>query len=363
MSNNKIPQPITLPLINLPYFSHYRKSDYWYGALAEYSVLQAEWIIKNVKRIKWPKEIEPYIQTAVSIHHQALIMAGNDRAYLALYTLRPVLERVAIGWTIHSSSTTKTEDSLAKLKSNNQKARIRATISFIDEAKRFDSDFGNIYDMVAQYFAHASRMDSVSISGTSQKDKLFTTRAKLLPLLLLMDIGHRLVLLISSLLEDQSIPYVKLQGGRDPSQLSIDLNKFVRLCAYIICEKHSINKGLPIKMLMKNVKDVTGDVGLNSIYRGGMELVRFGSPEDKPEPSKLVGLSYFAIGRENEKTVKVKLVKESHNGEVYKMSWSKDLEIDSTCLAFIAGSSQQFPLFDYITAFLDVIERNQLLNK
>ena len=348
---SSIPQPTTIPLITLPYFNHFKKFDYWYGLLPELAIQQAIWLEKYSKQLSWPSEFERNIETTVSLHHQALILAGNDRAYLALYLMRPILERTALGWTLDANNPLDISDMLERLESDNQKIRRTATQEFVEQVKPFDQEFTPIYDMVAQYFAHASNMDNVVVGDVSDKDKLFAVRAKILPLILIMDVAQRLIALFENLMIKEKIGYVKLIGG-----FGFDINQYVRLCSYVTCEKHTPAFGVPISTLITGNKDVRGKVGLNSVYRGGMNVVRIGKPDDKPHPKDIADFSVFAIGKGKDETVTVKLIKEGPQGEEYKLSWSKDYELDAIALSTVAAQNKNIPFFDYITSFLKLVD-------
>jgi hypothetical protein len=209
---------------------------------------------------------------------------------------------------------------------------------------------------VSQYFAHASSMDSIALGNSSDKDKLLQQRTKILPLLLLLDIGHRMVMLIKSLAADQGVDLAELTGGR-VGHYKYDIDRYVRVSAYIMCEKHSRRKGVPISTLMKNLSDLPGEVGITDIYRGGMELARFGDPKDRPNPSAIADFAWWGIGKKHGDKVKVKCDEVMPNGERYILSWPKSLEIDSVAIGMVAGSGRgDFPLFDYLTDFIKLIE-------
>ena len=161
-----------VPLIQLPLFATTNISPYWYGLLPEIINIQGAWIDKEWKKITLDKELRLYLQYAISLHHTALIVAGNNRAFFGLFYLRGILERIALSWTAHSSSPRTSTDFLNDLKSTNTSTRKLATHYFMDFAEKSDPDFGALYDMVSQYFAHASAMDSVALGNTSARDKL-----------------------------------------------------------------------------------------------------------------------------------------------------------------------------------------------
>lgn len=349
------PEIKQIPLIKLPLYDFLNPSPYWYGLLPEIVCIQGEWIQKHITKLNLPANLAPYVKNAINQHHTALIVAGNNRAYFALYSLRSILERIAMAWTIHSESTVDAEGIIERLSHNDMDVRKRATQDFMDLAQKSDPLHKYLYDMVSQYFAHASKMDGISLAIENEKDKMLRMRVLVLPLLLLLDVGSRLVFLIKSLLKDQGVDCEPPYGGKEEGKFDIDL--YVRGCAYVMCEKHSPKNGVRMATLFRNIQEIKGNVGITTIYRGGMELLRYGNPEDKPDPGEIADYCWYGIGKDHDDMVKVKCVEESLTGERYKLSWPKHLELDSSGLAAIAqhgGGNVQF--FDYISAFLKVLE-------
>jgi len=348
-----------VPLIQLPLYAKIKPSTYWYGLIPELICIQGIWIKEHFKKIRLPDELVPYISNAINQHHTALIIAGNNREYFALYSLRSILERVAMGWSAHSSATIEPQDIVDRLASENADKRKRATQDFMDFAHSKDSILSRLYDMVSQYFAHASKMDGIALKYQSEKDMLLLKRIRVLPLLLLLDVGSRLVTLIQALLDDQEIVYDLPVGGRVP-EFSFNIDWYVRLCTYVMCEKHSPKRGIDIRILYKNIKGIQGEIGINTIYRGGMEVVRFGDSSEMPDPGEIASFAWYAIGRNHDDKVKVKCVNKSSNGELYLLNWPKHLELEGAGLAMIAASNNgNLDFFDYITTFLKVIEAHK----
>lgn len=246
------PNSGTIPLMQLPFYKFFESEPnrtYWYGLLPEVIKIQGEWIQKHLPLVKTNTEIAPYLKNMVSLHHTALLVAGNNHAYFALYSLRAILERVAMVWTLHSTSPVSMNYILDQLRSSNMNTRKAATQSFMEFAEKKDSNFKILYGMVSQYFAHSSKMDAVALGNTSEKDKMLQIRAKSLPLLLLFDAGQRITVLIEALLKDQGIIYKAAVGGRVSEGFKFNLDKYVRICTYVICEKHTLKNGVPMATL------------------------------------------------------------------------------------------------------------------
>lgn len=356
------PKSELIDLMQLPlykFFDTEPNRSYWYGLLPEVIRIQGKWIDNHLPLVNMPTEIKPYLQNMVSIYKTALFVAGNDRAYFALYSLRAILERVAIAWTLHSTSPVSITDILTQLRSSEAGTRKIATQQFMDFAEDKDAAFKTLFEMVSQYFAHASKMDGIALDNTSEKDKMLQMRAKSLPLLLLFDVGKRISVLIESILKDQGTKYKSAVGGRVSEGFSFNLDKYVRICTYVTCEKHSLKNGVKIATLF-TIREIEGKVGINTIYRGGMELIRYGDPANRPDPKDIAHFAWYAIGREHDNKVKVKCEEEAKQGEIYRLSWPKSLELESSGLGLIAAHSQgqEFPFFDYVDAFLDVVEKH-----
>lgn len=346
---------VQLPLIKLPLYEYLNGSEYWYGLIPELICIQGNWIQGHITKLNLPANLAPYLKNAISQHHTALMIAGNDLAYFSLYGLRAILERIAMGWTAHSQTALDANDVVARLSDNDMDIRKSATQDFMDLARRSDSVHKMIYDMVSQYFAHASKMDGITFQVDTEKDQMLRMRMRVLPLLLLLDVGNRLVTLICALLDDQEISYVSPHGGKLEGKFDIDV--YVRGCAYVMCEKHSPKRGVQMATLIKNISDIRGEIGLTTIYRGGMEVHRYGKPEDKPDPGQIADFCWYGIGKGHDEKVKVKCVEESSTGERYELSWPKHLELDSSGVAAIAQQGRgNAEFFDYISAFLRLLE-------
>ncbi|WP_143751801.1 hypothetical protein [Maribacter sp. 4U21] len=358
MSKSKI-----LPLLELPLFAFFNKEPYkskWFGLLPEVINIQGEWIDKHQTLIKCSDDVRPFLTNMVNLYKTALVIAGNNRAYFSLYSLRAILERVSLIWTLHSTSPHGIEDLITELSSNNLNTRKGATQKFTEFANSMDSEFELFYDMISQYFAHASKLDGIIIENNSDKDKLLNMRAKALPLIFLFEAGHRIKVLFESLLTEQAIPFSPPVGGNVKEGFKFDLIKFVRLCSYVTCEKHTPKKGVPISTLFKNIKEIKGTIGINSVYRGGMELVRFGKPEEIPEPKEIADFGWYGIGRNHDDKINVKCIKKDTKGEVYRLSWPKSIELDSSGIAFVAAQAngETIDFFDYMKEFIKIIELN-----
>ncbi len=345
------------PLIKLPLYDVLNTSPYWYGLLPEIVCIQRVWIQSHIAKLSLPANLTPYIQNAINQHHTALIVAGNDRAYFALYSLRAILERIAMAWTIHSESTVKPQDIVERLSHNDMDVRKSATQDFMELARMRDPLHKSLYDMVSQYFAHASKMDGISLGMVTKKDEMLGMRVRVMPLLLLLDVGSRLAFLIQALLEDQDIDYEPPHGGKEEGKFDIEL--YVRGCAYVMCEKHSPKKGVRMATLFRNMAEIKGEVGITTIYRGGMEVYRYGKPEDKPNYRDISDFSWYGIGRGHDDQVKVECVEENKTGERYKLRWPKHLELDSSGVAAVAQQGvPNVAFFNYINAFLKLLEES-----
>jgi hypothetical protein len=221
-----------------------------------------------------------------------------------------------------------------------------------------DDSLVEIYGILSRYFGHISHLDRVPISFDDPKDKLLAVRSRTIPLFLLFDVGHCVANLVGRLLEVQGITAPTIVTGRSGR---VNPYKFMRVAAYIMCERHTVNKGASLGILYKKVKDIVGDVGITDFYRGGMELYRYGSEADKkPTHEAIAEFSIFVIGKVDKDQIKVKLERAAPKGEKYRISWPKTLEIDGSALALKASdNTDPIPFFDYVTEFVKVIKSHE----
>lgn len=161
------------------------------------------------------------------------------------------------------------------------------------------------------------------------------------------------------------IPFLWLSLSRQIKIVrSNNAKGYVRTASYFMCEKHSKSQGIPLRTLFNNIRNVPGQVGITNIYRGGMEVFRYGSPDEKPSISDIAGFSLFAVGKAKPEDIRVKVIKEAEKGEQYQVSWPKWFEIDATSISAIAtqNNDKSIPLFDYVSDFIKAVEDHQAMN-
>jgi hypothetical protein len=135
----------------------------------------------------------------------------------------------------------------------------------------------------------------------------------------------------------------------------------MRLAAYVMCERHTVSRGVNLGVLFNNIAEIEGQVGLTDLYRGGMEVFRYGDPTRKPTHAEMAGFALFAVGRVDPETVRVKLLKETPKGEQYLFSWPKTYEIDDSVLCMVAADHRPpLSFFDYVSEFIKVVEAHEL---
>ena len=110
------------------------------------------------------------------------------------------------------------------------------------------------------------------------------------------------------------------------------------------------------------MSDIKGEIGIKDVYRGGMDIHRYGKAEDRLTPDRIVQLAIFAVGQDADTTeVKVKLVEEAANGEKYEISWSKSYEMTYVMVGIFAARIQTpYPLFDYLSDFVNLIKTQKV---
>ena len=85
-----------------------------------------------------------------------------------------------------------------------------------------------------------------------------------------------------------------------------------------------------------------------------MEVVRYGEMLERPSHNSISRVSMFAIGNKvDQNLVKVKLVDEQEKMQRYELNWPKQWDLTSALIGIIARGPQDFPMFDYVTEFMD----------
>jgi len=351
-----------VPLVKLPLFEKMNKADQWYGLLPEIINLTYAWINAEKPKLALPNSVWPYFNYTLSLWESSNIIAGNGHEYFAVQSLRSILKRISLLWSTSTESGLDVEQILEDFKSDNISVRKLASQNIMDFAESKDSDFKLLYEMLSRYFSHVSNLDPIRINLEIPKDQLLSTRSTTLPILLILETGMCIVNCISSLLQSQGSTPSELTGGR-VGHFSYSIKKYLRIAEYVMCEKHTRNSGIPLATLYKGVKDVQEEIGITNIYRGGMELFRYGKPDEKPEIKNIAKFSLFAVGKAEESEVHVKLISKTVKKEQYQVSWPKWWEIDATAILQIAAQKREglFPLFDFIEDFIKVVNESEKL--
>ena len=358
MINNSIDLPI-VPIKSLPFYMVIDKRTEWYSLLPEVMNIQYKWIFTQKEKLELAESIKPYFDYAFQLWRDTVVIAGNNYNYFAVHSLRAILERIALVYSSSSNFEININDIINSFESNVTGVRVSATQTIMEYAENLDKDFKLLYDLLSRYFGHVSNLDLVRINEELKNSELLSIRSQMIPLLLIIEVGNCIINCMTLLLEEQDKIVPSVTGGRKP-HFSYSIKQYVRVSTYVMCEKHSRKSGVEVRTLCKNINGITGDIGFNDIYRGGMELMRFGKPEDKPEIKEIAGLGIFAIGRGKDEHIKVKVIKEHHNGEIYELSWPKQFEIDGMLLGIISGDNKvkEVPLFDFLNGFIEIVLRN-----
>lgn len=335
-----------IPIKQLPFFAEIDKCDEWYGLLPTLINQQYRWIVAYKDKINIPDEVISYLGYAIKLFEQSIIVTANtspynNYAYFAVHPLRAALERIALVYSCRDVSGINPVGILDRLNNDSRKTRTSATEEIMDFANENLPGFRVMYDdMLSRYFGHISNLDKFRVDERLEKDTLFSSRTRVLPLVIIVEVGNIIVSAMSELLEEQGHKHEEPQVGVK-GELLCSVKKYIRLASLVLSEKHSRNKPLSIRIKMYNLKDIRGDIVVNELYRGGMEIVRIGEQKDKPSPQKLAELKIFAIGRTNADNVTVKTLSESDTGEKYELSWPKHIEVDSFFIGIMASHLQQ----------------------
>ena len=343
-------------LHDLPLYQDLSKNDAWPSYLGQMIDGEYSWVTKNVSRLNLPADLEPYLQSAIRLWETAAIVGGNRCQHFAAFSLRAILERVALLWVAHPNVKLDASDLVGRFESDNDKTRKAATDEIFTAANTQDPELQVIYSILSRYFGHISHLDRVPISFEDEKDKLLASRSITIPLFLLFDTGHCLLELVSALLKSQGEALAPVVTGRSQR---VNPYKFMRLAAHVMCEKHSIGTPVKFGMLYNNIQGIKGQVGITNIYRGGMDVYRYRKDpnDEKPTHDDLAGFAVFAVGYRDKNDIKVKLIEEKQKGERWRIGWGKTFEIDGSCLAMKASDNTgALPFFDYVSSFIKAIK-------
>jgi hypothetical protein len=216
--------------------------------------------------------------------------------------------------------------------------------------------------MLSRYYNHLSHLDGIAVNPQAKYSEKYFRGAKILPLLLLFDVGNCLVRIIEHLLKENGLSVRPFVGGRTGHEYSAQ--KYIRIATSIMCEKHTRNNAVELGLLIKNIPGFHGDIGITDIYRGGMEVFRYGDSHIKPPIQKILEVAVFAVGNRDHRRICVEQKDSTSNGERYELRWPKEWDITGTSVGFVARQSkQEFPLFDYVSSFVNWLEGSQHATK
>lgn len=341
-----------------PLFEQIKKSELWYGLLPELLSSEHKWLIEHGQKVfgLLSENQRPYLMTAITLWEQALFTSSQGNANFAAYTLRSILERAAFLWATSKEIGLDPEIIITSYESDNKRLRRQTTDSIIDAAGVKDTDIQILYDeMLSRYYSHLSHLDAITIDETNKNKNKLKVGSQILPLLLLFDVGNCIVKVIEHLLKENSIQPTPFTGGRKGHEFSA--SDYIRAATYVMCEKHSRKKAIRLGMLITSIAEFKGKIGLTDIYRGGMEIYRYGDPSDKPELSKIKEFSLFAVGHADQRRIVANLDESTSKGERYTLRWPKEWDITYAAIGMIARNPQKYELFDYVTEFVKLFKK------
>ena len=342
----------------MTFFHELKQSELWYGLLPELLEIERKWLGINGQKVfaSLTETQRPFLATAITLWEQSLIVAAEGKAYFAAHSLRSILERIAFLWATSKEIGHDPESIITSFESANRKTRRRTTDDIIEAAQKKDSSIGVVYnDMLSRYFSHLSHLDIITIEETKKNKTKLKTGAQILPLLLIFDVGNCLVNVIEHLLRENHITAEPFTGGRTGHEFKAV--NYIRAATHVMCEKHSRQKAVSLSLLINNIADMKGQIGLTDIYRGGMEIHRYGSPKEKPGIEQIKELSIFAIGRADPKRIAVNIKAATLKGEKYSLRWPKEWDVTYAAIGMVArNTNQNYEIFDYVSSFVRLMK-------
>jgi hypothetical protein len=343
------------------YFQELSKSELWFGLLPEMLNIEERWLVTHGSVLygALSDDRQPYLAASISLWEQALWASSNGSAHFAAHVLRSILERVAFLWATSAAVGMSPNTIICAYESDDRKLRRQTTDAVIEVACRNDAELGILYNkMLSRYYSHLSHLDGVSIDKNCKYSKKFARGAQLLPLLLLFDVGNCLIRVIEHLLREQELQTKPFTGGRSGHEFSAE--EYIRAATHVMCEKHSRKNAVSLALLINGIQGIQGQVGLTDIYRGGMEVYRYGDPSHKPEAKKIAELAIFAVGRGDERRIVAERKEDTSKGERYEVRWPKEWDVTYAAIGMVARHPiKKFQLFDYVTEFVKWMDQNQ----
>jgi hypothetical protein len=319
---------------SLPYYKELEKSEAWYNMIPELLQIQQDWIIRNGLIMSLPNNIYPYFVNGVTLWQRGINMAGNNGGYLAAYMFRPIIERIALVWAATNEVGYDIPSIVRTYQSDNRKLRARTTETILEEAQKRDNTINTLYGLLSRYFIHLSYWDSLVLDDKSSQTQTYLKRIEVLPSMLLYDIGNCFQNVISQHLSEKGKSIPEMTGGRNDQYRPLD---YIRISQYLFSEKHRKKKGVQLRALF-NETDIEGQVGITEIWRGGMEMFRYGDPKKKPEMSSLNEFAILALGKGyKESEVRIHHRKDGSKGEKYEFTWQNPTKSARLLLVLLHG--------------------------
>ena len=258
-------------------------NERWWCLLPENLLLQQEWMRTKLGNAltHLSDELKPFLTSAMYLYSRSIQSVQHGDGFYAALTLRSLVERVCLLWTDSPSNSLNPLDVLTDLEGADQKKRRQATQNMVDAAASADSDLRFVFhDLLSRYFTHVSHFDLVQKQYGPELPTDLEFRLRYVPFLLLHDVGERLGRWFDDLSLRHSLGFPRRTQGKSGHEYSIEA--YTRLAALALCEKHSQSTAFELGVLFANTAEVKGQVGLTRLYRGGMEVYRYGGPEDAP---------------------------------------------------------------------------------
>jgi len=129
-----------MPAIHqLPLFAEdLAKDDSWPSYIGQMLDAEFTWVSKNKADLNLPAELVPYFATAVGLWEMAAVVSANRAQHFAAYSLRSILERVALLWAAHPDVPLDVAKLVAHFESDNYKIRKAASDEIFDAARKQD---------------------------------------------------------------------------------------------------------------------------------------------------------------------------------------------------------------------------------
>lgn len=338
------------------------RTDKWYGVIIDAYSHDYHWLVAHHSTFvselqrKW-RWLMPYALNARRLFHFIDSNLWTGDGLPASLVLRNLLERVALINFGRRSSTDDFQKALCDLQGDDRGARVRLTECLI---KRLDQDFAGaevLFNVLSRYFSHVSYAETLSSSPATSlffADDYYKPTGIEATYTVFFMVAFDVLDIYCQLIESTASVPERIYSMRQGTTSARDM---IYVCRELFGGRVTKSRPLHVRVLLRGAAGIPGELGIDAVYRGRMDIHRFG---DKPPPplSKIKEAAVFAIGSEVDisKEVKAFFHRDLPNGEKYQLKWKEGLDYTRVLVMLVSASVLmvgRHEYFDYIAPVLN----------